>query len=401
MGDKVIGEDKLIKELGKPPRIEHLLEGLRLYQIELEMQNRELEAVREELQRSRNIYAELYNEAPVGYTSLDEKGVIREMNVTGAAMLGQELGNLIGKPFIVFLPESSREPFITYLQTLEKEQNLKAELEFEGEDDLPRYTELSGVSHGDDDTESLYRIVLNDITERKLGERELRTRAQILRDLSNHLEGVRERERHAIAREVHDQLGQELTAMHMYVDWLRRKLSKDREAQEVAESLTELIDTTIESVEAIALRLRPKVLDEIGLIAATESHINQLKDKMEIEFNLDLDEKIDQLPLRDEIKIAVFRIFQEAITNSIRHSGANIIGVSMRLDGIGLLMDVMDNGRGIRDKEIADAKSLGLTGMKERARDLGGDVEIVGVKGKGTRLMLRIPTEQKRPNGGE
>ncbi|OFW69450.1 MAG: hypothetical protein A2V52_06935 [Actinobacteria bacterium RBG_19FT_COMBO_54_7] len=122
---------------------------------------------------------------------------------------------------------------------------------------------------------------------------------------------------------------------------------------------------------------------------------------MEIEFNLDLDEKIDQLPLRDEIKIAVFRIFQEAITNSIRHSGANIIGVSMRLDGIGVLMDVMDNGRGIRDKEIADAKSLGLTGMKERARDLGGDVEIVGVKGKGTRLMLRIPTEQKRPNGGE
>jgi PAS domain S-box-containing protein len=235
-----------------------------------------------------------------------------------------------------------------------------------------------------------------DITERKRAEEQLRSSREELRALAAHLESVREDERSRIAREIHDELGQALTALRFDVRRLGGSPPDDRQvALERMQAMTALIDGTIASVRRIATELRPGVLDDLGLGAAIEWQAQEFEARTGIRCSVTMTPT--EVDLSREVSTAVFRIFQETLTNVARHANAHDveIALSAAVDHVALV--VRDDGRGITEAELAGRRSLGLLGMRERALLLGGDVTIQGQPGQGTTVMLQVPLEQGRP----
>lgn len=232
-----------------------------------------------------------------------------------------------------------------------------------------------------------------DITERRQAEDELRRSHKQLRALSARLQCAREEERARIAREVHDELGQALTGLKMDLAWLNKRLpeANNEVAHQKIASMTKLIDETIKSVRKIATELRPGILDDLGLTAAIEWQAQEFQQRTGIECEII---SLPEVTLNPERSTAVFRIFQEILTNVMRHANATRVTISMRASDDDLILEVSDSGRGITEKEISDTKSLGLLGMRERALLLGGELTISGTEGAGSVVTLRIPNRR-------
>ena len=229
-----------------------------------------------------------------------------------------------------------------------------------------------------------------DITERKQAEDELRNSRQQLRDLSAYLQSSREQERTSIAREIHDDLGQTLTVLKMDISWLGKRLPKDKkQLVEKTKLMNETLDRSIKTVKRVITDLRPSLLDDLGLIAAVEWQAGDFQNRTGIEFEVTIEP--EDFVVDQERSTALFRIFQETLTNITRHADATEVNVSLaRKDGE-VVMKVSDNGKGITKKEISNTKSFGLLGIRERVHLFGGKMEIKGVKGKGTTVEVRIP----------
>jgi PAS domain S-box-containing protein len=229
-----------------------------------------------------------------------------------------------------------------------------------------------------------------DITDRKRAENALSKSEKRLRALSGRIQSVREEERVNIAREIHDDLGQQLTGLKLDLGWLLLRLKPDQsELKEKAKTMGQLIDQTVQTIRRISTELRPRILDDFGLIAALEWQAQEFTKKTGIPCRFR--SSILKLNLKADPSIAVFRIFQEALTNVARHSQATHVEVSLNKTVQGLTLSIQDNGQGISDREIARSKSLGLLGMRERSLIFGGTFDIKGQKGKGTTVILRLP----------
>lgn len=235
----------------------------------------------------------------------------------------------------------------------------------------------------------------SDVTQRKQAEAKLHRSRQQLRGLSVRLQSLREEERSRIAREIHDQLGQMLTAMKMDLRWIEKRLGAQEDHPALnpildkAVEAGELADATLATVHAIVSELRPGVLEELGLAAALQHEAGRFQQRSEIlcEFHA-----AAALPaLSRERATAAFRIFQETLTNVARHAQAT--KVEIRLDELegGLVLEVRDNGRGISPAALEDSRSFGLVGMKERAAAFGGEVSFEPLAGGGTAMRLRLP----------
>jgi|WetSurMetagenome_2_1015567.scaffolds.fasta_scaffold53362_3 PAS domain S-box-containing protein len=236
--------------------------------------------------------------------------------------------------------------------------------------------------------------IARDITERKQTEEKLKRSSKLLRELSSHLQSIREEERTLIAREIHDELGQVLTVLKIQISLLGNKLNPDQTLlKEKVNSLTNLIDQSVESVQKISSQLRPGILDELGLIAAIEWQIEEFTKLTNIDCTLMLPS--EELKLDANKSTAVFRIFQEALTNIARHSEADKISVTLLTVHTNLILEIKDNGKGITQDQIRDYRSLGLHGMEERAMVFGGRVYIEGFAGKGTSVKIEIPIIQE------
>ena len=219
----------------------------------------------------------------------------------------------------------------------------------------------------------------------------LRGSCEQLRALAAHLQSAREDERSLISREIHDELGAMLTGLKIDLSSLAAGLSVgETTLLQKTKAMIKLVVTIMQKVRWISSALRPGMLDDLGLLAATEWQVQEFQERTgtwcRITSNL-ADKELDR-----EVSTAVFRILQETLTNVARHADATRVKIALNMKkNNSLILVVEDNGKGITEREIASRKSLGLMGMRERALILGGGVTIVGLPGKGTTVTLHIP----------
>ncbi|MEP7254507.1 MAG: PAS domain S-box protein [Ferruginibacter sp.] len=232
----------------------------------------------------------------------------------------------------------------------------------------------------------------NDVTGKYNARELLQKSYEEIRQLASNLQSIREDERTNIAREIHDELGQQLTGLKMDLHWLSRKIKdKDKEIHNKMKESIELINATITSVRKIATDLRPSILDDLGLIAALEWQGEEFEKRSgtKVEFI----NQVGDLPVRAEVATGIFRIYQELLTNIARHANARLVSASLYTDEKTLWFSIKDNGVGFNADTIGNKKTLGLLGIKERTLLMGGTYEIKTQTGEGSETIISIPLE--------
>jgi len=259
---------------------------------------------------------------------------------------------------------------------------------------------IGGAAFEDDSGEGVCFVI--DITERKQAEEALKNSQAQLRALSARLQSVREDESERIAREIHDELGQALTTLNMDLIWIQQKLKAEKspllrpQFQRRMKAATALLETTVRSVQRISTELRPAMLDDLGLTATLEWQAEEFEARTGIHCQWKL-KPATVRPNRDQAT-ALFRIFQEILTNVARHSRARSVNLRLVQNDGKLILEVADDGKGFDEKKLLLHKSLGLLGIRERAAFIGGGVEICSAPGKGAKITVTSPvTEPGRP----
>ncbi|MEO8085736.1 MAG: histidine kinase [Bacteroidota bacterium] len=211
-----------------------------------------------------------------------------------------------------------------------------------------------------------------------------------LRRLTAHLETIREEERTAMAREIHDELGQQLTGIKMDLSLMLNDLSvKAPVTMEKVSEIIENVDVTIKSIRKISSELRPFVIDDLGLIAALDWQCREFEKRFAIPCTLNT--KLKDQHFEKPLNTAVFRIYQETLTNIARHSKATEVKSKASLEGDNLVLTITDNGVGFKKEEALQRRTLGIIGMKERAIMVGGELKIETAAGFGTKIILKVP----------
>jgi signal transduction histidine kinase len=275
-------------------------------------------------------------------------------------------------------------------QVVERNLPIEAELEFEGVGGRQIY-EWRAFPEFDANGEVQSVVSVNrNITAKKKAEEALQASMDQLHSLAQRLERIREEERKAISHEVHDELGQLLTALRMDLMSLRKSEPAHRNSRGMKiESSLDLTDKAIQIVQDISARLRPGMLDYLGLIAAIEWQVEEFQKRSGIRCVLELPPM--DLPLDSDRSTAMFRILQEALTNVARHASAKTVEVRLVESADAYTMSITDDGVGISQEKIRDPKSLGLLGMRERLFPFRGICTIqMGLQG-GTELVVRLP----------
>jgi len=229
----------------------------------------------------------------------------------------------------------------------------------------------------------------------KNAERMLKESYKQLRNLTGHLQAVREEERGKVAREIHDELGQLMTALKIDLTWLRSRLQRDQEAfSGKIKSMIELVETGNKTIQRISSELRPRMLDDLGLTEAIEWQAREFQERTGIECEVNM--VPDDIIPDKELATNIFRIFQEAITNVVRHADATRIEVNLKVGLSDIELVITDNGKGISREQISSPYSFGLVSMRERVLPWDGRVEIKGGENNGTTVMVNIPVNSER-----
>lgn len=229
-----------------------------------------------------------------------------------------------------------------------------------------------------------------DITDQISAEKQLKETYDDVRRLNAHLQTIREEERTYIAREIHDELGQQLTGLKMDAYWLSKKISAEEKAQqEKLKQMLELIDGTVKTIRRIASDLRPGILDDLGLVAAIDWQGSEFEKRTGIKVNFN--STLTELDLDQNLATGIFRIYQETLTNVMRHAQATSVSTTLVQNDQYLCLTVQDNGRGFDGAEVNSKKTLGLMGMKERAIMFGGILTIESTPGLGSLVSVKMP----------
>lgn len=228
------------------------------------------------------------------------------------------------------------------------------------------------------------------ITEQREAQQELEHSYRTIRELSDHLHQVREEERKSIAREIHDELGQQVTVMKMEITWLISEIKSENPlVRQKMEGLLDVLKETVQSIRRISSELRPSLLDDLGLSAAMEWHLKEFEKRSGVQTHFE--SHIPDTELPDTVRIALFRILQESLTNVARHAQASNVVVSIIYHQETIAMTVTDDGNGMDTSRLKHSKTYGILGMKERAGMMGGNYHIESAPGKGTSINVEIP----------
>jgi len=359
----------------------------------------------EELRRSEYLYRTVASNIPNGAVALFDRD-LRYMVVDGGGVLaaaGVDKEGLVGKSIPELLPAETWKSFAPLCHSALAGRPAKTEVQALGR---TFSIHILPIPAGDGAV-SMGMVMALDITELKSAEERVRRvneslerrvverTAQLegayrhLQALSAHLHSVREKEQARIAREIHDELGQALTGLKFELSSLAQRLrGRPGGLAKRAADLTALVDQTIQDVRRISSELRPALLDDLGLVAALEWHTREFAKRVRIQCKF---EALGQPPDVDpDLRIALFRICQEALTNVVRHARAAAVRVVLDARGDRIVLEVRDDGIGISPAH-AGGGSLGLLGMRERARAFGGKLEIESVSGGGTLVRAEIP----------
>jgi len=328
---------------------------------------------------------------------MDTAGLIMTWNPQAEKMFGWQEEEVKGRPLSkIIIPEQFRarheKGLETYLQTgvgpfLNKLVEITA-LERRGKE-FPIEMSIVPIRQSGDE---FFCAFIRDITERKRAEQEILQMNERLRGLSIHLQNIREEESTRIAREIHDQLGQQLTIMKMDVSWVRKRMDgADPAISEKINTLTAMLDETVKMVRKIAADLRPSLLDDMGLGPAIDFHLEEFGKRCGIKTHATGTRT--ELPLSVAVKTGLFRVVQESLTNVARHASATSVTVSITQKDNAAILTVEDDGVGFDKKEILGKKSLGLLGMRERVAMMGGRYEMISAPGQGAKLIVSVPVE--------
>jgi len=326
--------------------------------------------------------------------TVDDRQPVVMFNAAAEKIFGCPVAEAIGAPLDRFIPERFRAAHRGHVrhfgETGATTRMMGARLALLGlrsnGEEFPIDASISQVVI---DGGKLYTVIVRDITERRSVEEALERSYREFRELSTAMHEVREAERLRIARELHDELAQWLTAIKMDVSWLSSRLPRD-EAQLLArvEKMKGVVDTAVAAVRRIAADLRPVMLDDLGLVPAIESLLHDLSQRTGIVISLD--GAAAELDFREPLPTALYRIAQEALTNVARHAGATEVSVTMHVGDGRLVLAVRDNGRGF-DPRAVRAKSYGILGIRERAHTLGGTARFERIAEGGMLVEIVIP----------
>jgi signal transduction histidine kinase len=248
----------------------------------------------------------------------------------------------------------------------------------------------ASISQASESGRRYFTVILRDITLRKQSEDALLQSQRELRELSARMLEAREEEKTHIARELHDELGQLLTALKMDLSWLRERV-REGETGARLEEMGRLLDQTVSSTRRISADLRPLMLDDLGLADAASWLVDDFSKRSGVrcEIKLHGDGPLTEAP--KQVATAVYRAIQESLTNIARHAGAKNAWVMLVAENGSIEVEVEDDGRGIAPEDLAKTRSLGLKGMRERISYLGGSFEVARAPRGGTRLRIKVP----------
>ncbi len=236
--------------------------------------------------------------------------------------------------------------------------------------------------------------ILVNITQNKLAEEALRNSQDELRRLAAHQEHVKEEERKRIAREIHDELGGQLTSIKAYVSVsVEQARARGEEPDPLLSDAADMARVAIETVRRVITDLRPSVLDQLGVWAALEWYTERVQKMSGLRCQCAIDDALVDFEIDTELSTMLFRVVQEALTNVVRHADASEVTVAVRLQSGLIVLEIVDNGKGIDTERLLNRESMGLLGMYERTRHFGGELKISGIPGKGTSVVLRLSVD--------
>jgi two-component system sensor histidine kinase UhpB len=349
------------------------------------------------LQEAESRYQDLYENAPDMCVSVDAINLhVVQCNRTLERMTGFSKEEIIGRSVLDMFQRDFRdrvEVEEVWRQFQGTGEVRDAELKLLRRDGSAIDISVNVTAVRDDHGRILRcRSVWRDITERKRAERQLREQAERLQMLSRRLLDAQESERRAVARELHDEIGQVLTAVKLSLQAIAHRLQTAAEVPELASSI-EIVEHAIQLVRNRSMDLRPALLDDFGLVPAIRWYLERHAAHAEFNIDLSADPLMPRWP--PPVETACFRVIQEAVTNAMRHSGAKTLHIEIRHEGSGLRFAILDDGVGFdvdgaRRRALAGG-SIGLAGMQERVEFLGGNLEIESRHGQGTRIGVLLP----------
>jgi PAS domain S-box-containing protein len=422
---------------------QRLLHELQVHQIELEMQNAELQEARDQMEAMLEKYTDLYDFAPVGYFSLDEQGLIREVNLTGAALLGVERSQLINRRLPQLVTPTSRPVLLAFLEKvfagpgrqvceaslLNKDgtsfwANLQATSanSLTGERNWCRMavSDISALKRAEEAqrraeaVDAANRELKQEIVRRKEVEKALKTSERYsrrllaralelqkrLQHLSHQVLEAQEEERKRISRELHDEIAQVLTAVNFHLAALKKEaVPNDKDFRRRIARTQRLVGRSVDIVHQFAGQLRPAALDDLGLVPALRSYANGFAKRAGLtvhftSFTRDRTELLDS-----DKRTVLYRVVQEALCNVAKHACASLVMVSVRKLRDVVCVEVRDDGKSFDVRGVLSSKrnkGLGLLGMRERVEMVGGRFSVESAPGKGTTIRAAIPFAKGR-----
>ena len=350
----------------------------------------ERERTQSALDTSRGRYRSVFESATDGLIILDETGNTIEANPAACTMHGYEPGDLNGMSVEILLDPSSRRGYEEFKRQIEEHGSVHLESLNRRRDGSRLEVEVRGTDFRFGG-EPRVLAVLSDVSAHKRAE-------ERLAQLSRKVLVAQEEERQRLSRDLHDELGQLLTAQRLELDWLeKRMVSADGSAGEEFERAQKLVEESAMELRRICQGLRPPLLDDLGVEPAVRLLAEDFEERTTMRVDLAVQMLRDPVEVSRVVSLCVYRVLQESLTNISRHSGARNVEISLQCTSSELMLSVYDDGRGFMMDGGWEAGGSGITGMHERAHLVGGTIEVRSRPSEGTRIVLRVPLEEETP----